>query len=218
MLEDLARQLAAAAAAAESVAGGSPHGVRAVEPVPSVRYFLCALEGPAFLCLTADGTPERSAETVSRVGTCALIVERVEELIDADELGLLVGLSQRLGGMPHTAHLAPILADVGEAAEALAMWRSDPARAVAAMHEIDRAVTGHDRARRAYTRFLEASEPLVSVQASLPDEVFAALRDLDEVAGRIGLGGPLATDVGGAFEAADAGATEIVATHVTPLD
>ncbi len=216
-LAELAEHLTRAQEAAAVAAGRPPTGLRMVEPAPGSNWFLCAFDGPAFLCLDERYQPETSEEAVRRAAICALLVEQVEGLVDAEELTLVVGICERVGRTGVDSDVGDVLKDVARAARELEQWRSDSRRVVAAVEEIDHGVACHERARRHYERFLELSEPLVAVQDTLPGDLVDALRDLDAAASRAGLTMALPVAVAGAFEGVEAGADEMIAAHLTPL-
>src|SRR5262249_59518690 len=93
--ERLVADLSGAREAAERLAGAAPLGLRAVEPPGDGRWYLCAFEGPTFLCLTASFEPERDEAVARRVAAAALLVEHVEGIVDAAELRLLATMAAR---------------------------------------------------------------------------------------------------------------------------
>lgn len=216
-MADLVADLEGAAHSAAAVAGRDPVGVRAVEPSAGERWYLCAFEGPAFLCLDRDRNPEALRRLVQHAAGCALLVEHAESLVDSAELDVIAGIAGRVG--------AAIEGTVAEALEGLEVdvvtlsaWRAEPERAVASLPALETAIRLHDIARAGYERFVEVSEPLVSIQDTLPAEVVDGLRDLEQAAHRAGLVRPLALTVSEAIAVIDAGTREILEHHLTPLD
>lgn len=216
-LTALVGDLRAAHEAAASAVGETPIGVRAVQPTPTDRWYLCAFPGPRFLCLDAALVTAEARRDVERVAGCTLLVEHAESLLDASELAVVATLSARLGGA-FDGELAGALGALATRAEELRRWREAPDRAVASVPHLDRAVQLHDATRTAYTHFLEASEPLVARQDTLEESVVGTLRDLEQTAGRAGLLRALAAELAEAMPALDAGAREIADAHLAPLD
>jgi hypothetical protein len=216
--ETLLAELQAASAAAQTVGGREPLGLRAVEPSPGRRWYLCAFDGPEFLCLTEVLTPEAAQARVREVAAAGLLTEHAEELIDAEELrGLARAASGLIARDGESEGLADALGAIAHEALGLAAWREAPARAVASIAELDVAVAAHERLRAAYGRFVDATEPLVAAQERLPAERVAALRAVEEAAGGAGVGAGLAQRLAGAVPECDDGAGQVVAAHVTRL-
>lgn len=214
LLEDLVR----AFEAAERISGQTPVGVRAVEPAAGRRLYLCAFDGPRFLCLDADARPQRRASAVRDAATASLLWEHLEALVDAEALRALVAAIGRLlavGGEPEavTAHLGRL----AEHALELAAWRDDPRRALASLPQIDQAVALQDRLLEWYGRYLIASEPLVEAQDELPEALVLALRSLEERAAAAGAGERLADQLAGAMPECDESAAQLLDGHLTPL-
>lgn len=216
-LETLATRLADAQAAATRVAGRAPAGLRPVEPADGHRWYLCAFDGPAFLCLDERLVPETERGQVHRAASCALLVEHAESLVDGPELAMLATLAGRTGCLLDGSELPDTLQALAVAADALRGWRDAPERVVASVADLDVGVGLHNTLRAAYERYLERSEPLVAAQDRLGGDVVEALRELELTAGRLAVGGPLAAALAEAIGAIDAGADEIAAQHVTPL-
>ncbi len=191
-------------------------GVRALEPAPGRRWYLCASQESGFLCLDRTLEPERDRRQAREAVMCALLVEHAESLVDAAELELVATLATRVRSLVQ-ADLGELLDELSRASGALAGWRADPRRAVASVPDLDRAMAFHERLRRAYEAYLAASEPLVAEQDRLAPGAVAALRDLEETAGRAGLTGSLGAQIGEAMPAIDAGVREILDAHLTPL-
>ncbi len=217
-LDQLVAALADARERAQEVAGAAAVGVRAVEPARDRRWYLCAFEGPRFVCLDAELMVERDARRVHQAAACALLVEHAEGLIEQGELDLLAAAAAALAIHVEAAELADALSSLQAAARDLAAWRASPARAVASLAELEAGIRLHDDARRQYERYLEGTEPLVAIQDRLADELVAALRDLEEAAGRAGIASPLSSTIAEAMPALDTAAAQIIDAHVTPLD
>lgn len=214
LLDDLVR----AVEAAERVAGRAPVGVRAVEPAVGRRLYLCAFEGPGFLCLDAGVRPARHAPTVREAATASLLWEHLEGLVDPEALRGLVSAIGRLlaiGAEPPavTAHLGR----VAQHALELAAWRDAPERVLASLPAVDHAVALQERVLEWYGRYLVASEPLVAGQESLSDELVQALRALEERAARAGAGERLADRLAAAMPECDESAGQVVEAHLTRL-
>lgn len=216
-VESLVADLGRAWGAAEGLAGRAPVGVRAVEPAVGRRSYLAAFDEGVFLCLGGDLAAERDAAQVREVAACVLLVEHAESLVDVAELELVASLAARLVGLLDDRPILDALAAVGQASIDLAAWRTAPERALASLPELEHGIRRHDRVREGFARFVEATEPLVMRQDELPDEVVAALRDLEQAAGRAGLDRPLAAAAAEAMAAIDAGAQEMVAGHLTRM-
>ncbi len=215
-LTELVEELSRARDVAAGLFADPVAGVRALEPAPGRRWYLCASEASGFVCLDRMLEPERDRRRVREAVTCALLVEHAESLLDAAELELVSTLAIRVRGLVD-ARLGEPLGELAEASGALAAWRAEPQRVVASVPHLDQAVSRHERLRRAYQAYLEASEPLVAAQDRLDGDAVAALRDLEEAAGRAGLTGPLGAQIGEAMPAIDAGVREILDAHLTPL-
>ncbi len=217
-LRALVDDLSAARDAAAAAAGRAPLGVRAVEPAHGGRSYLCAFEGPAFLCLDARLAPERDPRRVREAAAASLLWEQLEALIDAASLRDLAGAIGRLlarGGDP--PEVAGSLEVVAARALELARWRDDPLRALASVPELDRAVALQERLVGAYRRFLRASEPLVEVQDRLDAGLVEALGDVERSAGPAGATERLAERLAAALPEGDHGADQMVRAHLTRL-
>jgi hypothetical protein len=217
-LRALVDDLGAARDAAAAVAGRAPLGVRAVEPSHGARSYLCAFEGPAFLCLDAGLAPERDPRRVRETAAASLLWEQVESLIDAASLRDLAGAIGRLlalGGDP--PEVAGSLEVVAARALELARWRDDPLRALASVPELDRAIALQERLVGAYRRFLRASEPLVEVQDRLDPGLVEALGNVERSAGPAGAAERLADRLAAALPEGDDGADQVVGAHLTRL-
>ena len=218
VLRALVDDLGAARDAAAAVAGRPPLGVRAVEPAHGGRSYLCAFEGPSFLCLDARLAPERDPRRVREAAAASLLWEQLEGLIDAASLRDLAGAIGRLlarGGDP--PEVAGSLEVVAARALELARWRDDPLRALASVPELDRAVALQERLVGAYRRFLRASEPLVEVQDRLNAGLVEALGDVERSAGPAGAAERLAERLAAALPEGEDGADQVVRAHVTRL-
>jgi hypothetical protein len=218
-LRELVERLGAARDAATALAGRPAIGVRAVEPAPGRRSYLCAFEGPAFLCLDDRLAAERDARRVREAASASLLWEQVEALVDADSLRDLAAAVGRLlarGGDP--SEVAASLEVVAARALDLARWRDDPARAVASVPDLDTVTALQERLVGAYRRFLRASEPLVAVQDRLDAGLVDALRDVEQAAGPAGAAERLADRIGAAMPATEDGADQVLRAHLTRLN
>ena len=217
-LSVLVQRLGEARDAAGALAGRPPLGVRAVEPAHGRRSYLCAFEGPAFLCLDDRLAAERDARRVRESASASLLWEQVESLVDADALRDLAAAIGRLlarGGEP--PEVAESLEVVAARALELARWRDEPARAVASVPELDRAIALQERLVGAYRRFLRASEPLVAVQDRLDVGLVEALRDVEQGAVPAGAAERLADRLAAALPESEDGADQVVRAHLTRL-
>jgi hypothetical protein len=214
--EQIAEELAQAHAAAESVARRAPLGLRAVDPGQG-RWYLCAFDGPAFLCLTAALEPETSARRIRDVAAAGLLAERREQYVDPDRLRALAAAASRVvaRGEEDTVTIEALVNLAHEALD-LAGWADAPERAVAALVDLDEAARRHERVRSIYGRFVSATDSLVAVQDTLDADRMAALRAVEEAAGEAEIGESLAHRLGAAMEDCDAAAAEVVAAHLTP--
>jgi len=216
--ELLARQLTDAHAAAAAIAGRSPLGLRAIEPSAGRRWYLCAFEGPSFLCLTADLGAEGSERRAREAAALGLLWEHAEAAIDAEALrDLARAVSRALAGAYGPAGVDASLGALAEAALRLAGWREAPERALASLAELEAGGRLHEEVRSAYGRFVAATDPLAANQDALPDGQVAALREVEEAAGRVGLAESLAQRLGAAIPDCDEGAGQVVAGHLTRL-
>lgn len=214
----LVRSLEAARDAAAQVAGRPPLGLRAVESVTGRRSYLCAFEGPAFLCLGPDLAAEPDLRRAREAASASLLWEHFENLVDADALRALVeaiGRLLALGGDPR--EVSRTLEVVAARALELAAWRDVPSRAVASLPDLDAAAALQERLLGAYRRFLRASEPLVEVQDTLSPDLVAALREVEQAAVRAGAGERLAERLSMAMPECEEGADQVVGAHLTRL-
>lgn len=214
-VQELVTRLGAARDAAAALAGEAPLGVREVEPVAGRRAYLAAFPGPAFLCLDATLRPEADARRAREAASASLLWEHVEAMVDPAalrDLASAIGRLLALGGDP--PEVTGPLETVAARALELAAWREEPLRAVASLPDIDRGAAVQDRLHGAYARFMRASDPLVEVQDTLPEALIAALRDVEEAAGRAGAGDRLADRLAAALPECDEGADQILAASV----
>jgi hypothetical protein len=217
-LQALVDELGAAREAAGAIAGRAPLGLRAVELADDRRAYLCAFEGPAFLCLDAELRPEASARAARQVATAGLLWEQAEGLVDAGLLRELAGAIGRALAMGvEGAGVGDALGEVAELALALAAWREEPRRAVASLPDLDAGVARQERLLIGYGRFVAASEPLAADQDRLAPDLVQALRGVEEAAVRAGAVDRLAVRLADAMPGCDEGAGEIVAAHLTRL-
>lgn len=218
VLAGLVDRLIAARDAAAGLAGREPLGVRAVEPAAGRRSYLAAFEGPAFLCLTSGLGAEVDERRAREAASASLLWETVEILVDSAalrDLARAVGRFLALGGDP--VEVSETLEVVAARALDLAAWREEPVRALASLPALDDAVALHERLVGAYARFVRASEPLVAAQDTLTPEVIAALREVEEAAGRAGAAERLADRLAGAMPGCEDGADQMMAAHLTRL-
>ena len=217
-LRELVGGLSSARDAAAGLGGRPPLGVRAVEAAAGRRSYLVAFEGPAFLCLAADLTAEVDERRAREAASASLLWETVETLVDAaalHELTRAVGRFLAIGG--ELTSVSRTLETVATRALELAAWRDEPLRALASLPALDDGVALHERLATAYSLFVRASEPLVEVQDTLTPEVIAALREVEEAAGRAGAPERLADRLAGAMPGCEDGADQMVASHLTRL-
>ena len=218
VVDRLVRDLGAAAEAAAGIAGTAPGGARIVEPGPDGRWYLVALEGPAFLCLRADLEPEQSYARVDEVARACLLVESAEALIDVAALRALAPAAAALDAWRGEMQVAcDALARAAEGAGHLAHWAEAPTRAIASIVALDDAIGHQDRARAAYASFVGATEPLVARQDSLDADLVRALGAAENAAAAAGLADALRSVLAGGVDAIGEGAAEMTALHVTPL-
>ncbi len=218
-LEGLVERLEQARLAAERAAGQRPLGLRAVELSPGTRNYLCAFEGPAFVCLADDDRPVTDAQVVHRIATVSLVWEQLEADIDPSRLADVATAAARvLAATDAPAPMAEAVAETAAHAMAIRRWRESPLRAVASLVQIDVLFALQERGHRAYARFVQGSEPLVARQDELPPELVTALGGFERAAIDAGLGGRLADRLGEVVGTSDQAAAEIVAAHVPPLN
>jgi hypothetical protein len=215
--EELAADLASAQRAAEVVANRESLGLRAVE-TGAGRWYLCAFEGPEFLCLTGALAPEPSERRVRDAAAASLLQERLEQLVDPGALRALAeAVGRALARGEEDRAVAEALGRVAQSALDLAAWREAPERALASVPDLDRATRLHEAVRAAYGAFARASEPLVERQDSLAADRIAALRGVEEAAGAAGVGESLARRLGAAMDDCHEAAGAVVAAHITRL-
>lgn len=218
-LAALVAELQEAGAVASRLGGGALLGVRAVEAADGDRRYLCALEGPRFLCLGPDHQPEPRIRRVRETASAALLCERALDEIDIGGLHAFATAAGALLARPELdAVVGSAVREMAAAALRLAAWAAAPERAIASVPAIDEAIRRHEAARNRYGAFVSATDPLVARQDGLPAELVAALRQVEEASGPAGLGLGLAGRLSDWIEDCDAGAADVVAAHVTPLD
>ena len=217
-LEELAADLSAAHGAAEEIAGQSPLALRAVETAAGMRWYLCAFEGPRFLCLTDSLAAEQSIRRTREAAAASLLWERAEQILDPDALRQLAEAAGRvLARASELEAVGEALEQVAQRALELVAWRDAPERVLASLIELERGARLHERLRVAYGRFVTATDPLVAVQDTLPGEQVDALRGVEQAAGRAGVGESLAKRLGAAMADCDEGAVQVVEAHLTRL-
>ena len=203
------RGLESARDAAAEVAGRPPLGLRAVEAVAGRRSYLCAFEGPAFLCLTSELRPEPDARRAHEAASASLLWEHLESAVDADALRDLASAIGRL--------LARV-SDRRRWARPSRWWPRGPcawppgatiAARAASVPAADDASLLQDRLAGAYARFMRVSEPLVEMQDQLPEGLVAALREVEESAARAGAADRLADRLRLAMAECEDGARQI---------
>jgi hypothetical protein len=217
-VRSLVAALSSARDAAEALAGRRPLGLRAVEPSSGRRSYLCAFEGPAFLCLTGAMRAEGDLRRAREAASASLLWEHLEAMVDADALRELAGSIGRvlaLGRDP--AEVTDPLAAVAARALELAAWRDAPIRALASLPRLDEGVALQERLVGAYALFVRASEPLVERQESLDQGLVVSLRAVEESAARAGAPERLADRLAAAIPACEEGADEMMAVHITRL-
>jgi hypothetical protein len=216
--ELLARQLSAAHGAAATIAGRPPLGLRAIEPAAGRRWYLCAFEGPSFLCLTAELGAEASERRAREAAALGLLWEHAEAAIDAESLRELARAASRaLAAGYGPAAVDAALGSLAEAALRLAVWREAPERALASLVQLEAGVRLHEEVRAGYGRFVAATDPLAADQDRLPAGQVAALREVEEAAGRAHLADSVAQRLAAALPDCDEGAGQVVAGHLTRL-
>ena len=217
-LLDLVRGLEAARDAAAELAGRPPLGLRAVEAAAGRRSYLCAFEGPSFLCLTSDLQPEPVARRAHEAASASLLWEHLESAVDADALRDLASAIGRLLALSaDPPEVGAALEVVAARALRLAAWRDESLRALASLSAADDASALQDRLAGAYARFLRVSEPLVEIQEELPEGVVTALRDVEESAARAGAVDRLVDRLRLVMPECEDGAEQMVGAHLTRL-
>jgi hypothetical protein len=210
--------LEGAYAAATSLAGAEPLGVRAVEWAPDRRGYLCGFPGASFLCLGHDFAPVRSAERAREIAGAGLLWEHLEEAVDPEALLALVrAIGRGLTVLHEPMAVQEALQEVATLALELVHWRGRPERVLASLVEIDSANAIQGRLHAAYALFVRASDPLVEAQDRLDPEVVDALREIEGAAAAAGVGAWLAQALADALPLCAEGADQIVAAHLTPL-
>jgi hypothetical protein len=217
--ELLAGQLSSAHGAASAIAGRAPIGLRAIEPAAGRRWYLCAFDGPSFLCLTASLDAEGSERRAREAAALGLLWEHAEAAIDAEALrGLAQAAGRSLAGAHGPAEVDAALGALAEEALRLAAWRAEPERALASLPELERGLRLHEAVRAAYGRFVAATDPLAAAQEVLPRDQVAGLREVEEAAGRAGLAESVAQRLAAAVPDCDEGAGQVVEGHLTRLE
>jgi hypothetical protein len=214
-LEELVERLERARTAAERIGDRPVLGLREIEIAPGRREYLCAFDGPAFLCLGADLVPVTEVRAVHRAATVSLVWEQLEADVAPSRLSdVAAGGARVLALTDAPADMCAAIAATVEGATAVAAWRESPLRAIASLVQVDVLLALHERATRAYAQFVAASEPLVADQERLDTGLAAALGDFERAAIAAGLGRRLSERIAGAVGAADDAAEEIVSAHV----
>jgi hypothetical protein len=216
--ERLLRDLGAAHAAAAALAGHEPLGVRAVQWAPATRAYLCAFNGPAFLCLASDLSAERSLRRAREIAGTGLLWEHLEALVDAPalrDLAAATGRALALGDAPR--EVMSSLETLAARAIELADWRDRPERALASLVDIDAATATQERLHAAYGLFVRASDPLVEIQERLDPGLVGALRSVEEAAAAARAAERLTELLARSLAESADGADQVVAAHLTPL-
>jgi hypothetical protein len=215
VLEELVGRLDAAKAAAERVGARPVLGLREIELAPGRRDYLCAFDGPYFVCLDADLIPVHDVRTIHRAATVSLVWEQLEADIAPSRLADVAAAAARVLALTDApGDMCAQIAATAEGATAMGAWRESPLRAVASLVQMDVLLALHDRAARAYAVFVRVSEPLVAEQDRLDASLAAALGEFERAAIAAGLGGRLADRISGAVASADEAAEEIVAAQL----
>ena len=218
-LVSLLGRLDRARAAAQQVAGVAPLGLREVELAPGEHVYLCAFDGPAFLCIDAAGAPVAQSHLVHRAATAGLVWEHLEADVDISRLEDVGGAAGRVLAVTDApADMCEAIAATAEHTTTLAAWRGSPLRATASLVQIDVLFALHERATQSYARFVDASAPLVEQQDRLDPDLTAVLGGFERAAIAAGLGARLADRLAAAIGACGQAADEIVAAHLIPLE
>ena len=211
----LVSRLERARDAAAARAGRPPLGLREVELAPGDHVYLCAFDGPAFLCVDERGEVVSGQHVVHRVASMSLVWEQLEAEVDGTRMEEVAETAGRVLALTDTP--APMCAAIAATAEhigAVVTWRVSPLRATASLGQVDVLFALHERATREYARFVQASEPLAADQDRLDADLTAALGAFERAAIAAGLGARLADRLGGVVGAAGQAADEIVAAQL----
>ncbi len=185
-------------------------GIRAVEPEPDARRYLCVRRSGDVICVDREGRPIDDEDERHRVAAAVLLVEYVEESIDGEECRLVASLSDRLSSAALSTVAVRSVTALGEAAGSLADWCLDPARSIARVAELDRVAQLQSGAHVAHSTYLAATEALVEVQDTLDGGLIELLRDLENACGRAGIAAPLSAALSQAMEDIHADATRLL--------
>ncbi len=216
-LDHLARDLDAIAARYDD-AGNPVTGIRAVEPEPRLRRYLCVRRDQEVFCVDADGHPVDDPEERRRTAAAVLLVEHVEECIDGEECRLVATLADRLTAAEVDERTATMASGLSRSATALADWRLDPMRAIARIAELDRAASLQSDAHVAHGGYLAATEPLVGIQDTLDGALVELLRDLENACGRAGIAASLSGTLATVMDQIDADAARLLGGDVAPRE
>ncbi len=212
-LQALATDLERARDRAQEAFGGAVGGVRAVEVAPIGRHYLCALDDGRVAFLDGSFDPVADEEVRRQVAAAALAVEQVEEMIDAAECDMVASIAPRVAELVDDVAIARSVRALAAAPADLGRWRADPIRALATIDALDGAAALHTTAHTAFQLFVAVTEPLVSVQHTLSDDLVRALGDLENACGRAGISGSLAGAMGAAMDGILEGADELAARN-----
>ncbi len=175
-------------------------GIRAVEPEPDTRRYLCVRRNGGVFCVDRQGDAIDDIDERHRIAAAVLLVEYIEESIDGEECRLVATLAERLAASDLGAGATRSARTLGDAAAALADWRLDPARSIARIAELDQGAQLQSDAHVAHSTYLTATEHLVAVQDTLDGELIELLRDLENACGRAGIAASLSAALGSAME------------------
>lgn len=185
-------------------------GIRAVEPEPAARRYLCVRRSGEVMCVDREGRPLEDADERHRVAAAVLLVEYVEESIDGEECRLVASLSDRITSADLDAVAIRSAEALAEAAASLADWRLDPERSIARVADLDRAAQLQSGAHVAHSTYLAATEHLVEIQDTLDGGLIEILRDLENACGRAGIAASLPAALGQAMEDIHTDATRLL--------
>ncbi len=214
-LDALVERLGHAHGTAARVAGRAPLGLREVDLGMGIRTFLCAFDGPEFVCLDEDGVPIRDRTLIQRSATMSLVWEQVEAEIDSTRLQELHEAAARLLAIADEPRdMVDAIGQVAEHAAAVRQWRECPLRAIASLTQLDVLFALHEQATAAYSFFVDASEPLVSAQEQMTPDVVTRLGAFEQAAIAAGLGARFSERIAAVIAACDQASNEIVGAYL----
>lgn len=185
-------------------------GIRAVEPHPGERRYLCVREDRRVLCVDADGDEILDPEERHRIASAVLLMEHVEASIDGEECRLVATLAGRVTEADVDDPTRRSAQDLAETATALADWRLAPERAVARIAELDHVAALQSHAHVAHSTYLTVTEPLVAVQDTLDQALVEVLRDLENACGHAGIASSLSGTFSQIMDAIDEDAATLL--------